>query len=140
MGRILGLCALLESQGNFNSLMSLFAAFSHAAIGRLKQSFACMAKPAQRMLARLEALLSPTENHARMRSTTRQRLANGQFCMSYLAVLLKDIVSVYNAYNMKLKANDVNWPKTLALDELLGEFMHTQVRSRAFWGKRGQGG
>lgn len=107
--------------------MSLYSALSHAAVGRLKKSFALLPKSALRIKQRLDELTTPTNNHEHLRQAVRKSLQQGAFAMTYLALLGKDLVATDNALSNASTEHHANMPKLLALDALLSEFAATQV-------------
>lgn len=81
--------------------MSIHGAFTHAAVGRLKQSFASLPRTISKDLHSLNVLLSPSNNHERYRKAASQVALGGfnwlQFCCDHplvVAVLLAIISTV----------------------------------------------
>lgn len=129
--RLLHLCVALESAGNYSTMMTLHAALSHAAIGRLKRTFAALSKPAQKLKQRLDDMTSPLNNHELLRAAVRTRLQQGLCAMTYLALLAKDLVALDNALQHPdgdaAGGGNISLPKLVALDALLRDFTATQV-------------
>lgn len=75
---------------NLQSLFALFGVLSHAAIGRLKQSFALLSKSALKGMAMMKLIVTPEHNH----ETYRHRMRSAPTALPYLGVILKDLTSL----------------------------------------------
>ncbi|EGD80805.1 hypothetical protein PTSG_01394 [Salpingoeca rosetta] len=112
---IVELCMHLKSLKNFSSLMSIHGAFSHAAVGRLKHSFASLPKHISRDLQSLDSLLSPLNNHEQYRKLMNKVSSLGIPFIPYIAVLLKDAMSIEHKAKTIDKAGGVDVHKLYSL-------------------------
>eukprot|EP00043_Microstomoeca_roanoka_P019261 m.214692 g.214692 ORF g.214692 m.214692 type:complete len:1350 (+) comp16966_c0_seq5:453-4502(+) len=120
---VVQLCLHLKSLHNYASLMSIHGAFSHAAIGRLKMSFAGLPRATAKDLSSLDVLLSPLNNHEAYRKHLAKSMAVGHVCIPYLAVLLKDAMSIEHKAKTMTQEGHVDVHKlhslSVALDQLV---------------------
>eukprot|EP00045_Choanoeca_perplexa_P013997 m.161402 g.161402 ORF g.161402 m.161402 type:complete len:1078 (-) comp16529_c0_seq1:29-3262(-) len=128
MVRLLKVCEQLQLLGNYNTLLSLFGALNHAAVGRLKKTFASLSKSANKLRASLDDLLTPADNHENYRKALLQAQNNGEPAMPYLGLYLKDLMAVHNSYKTSdpdapdADTAGVNLAKLLVLNKLLLSF------------------